>query len=207
MLKALTGSLATHGFCNSLHWTGTSLYLVTETALPLGQEISVWSNRNAESHTSHLLIWPTHISSLIMEVTMYKELHSKSGISCVPHTDGDCDATQCAQTQCPHQPCKESFCLKETWDTKPHFLSYLQFISVVTNFLHVVPGVGSIVPDSFTVTLSSLKLHFLEKFNSCIGLLTYALSKSLLLCVSLFPYVQILSIINLEEKQEKNKKA
>lgn len=90
----------------------------------------------------------------MMKSTIYKELHSKCGISSVCfYSDGDCDATQWAWTECPQQYNKKSFCLKETWDKKTHFLSCLHFIAVFTNFLPLSAR-GSIVPDFFTVTLT-----------------------------------------------------
>lgn len=91
------------------------------------------------------------------------------------------DASQCAWTQCPRQSNKKSLCLNETWDIKPYFLSYLHFISVFTNFL-LLSARGSMSgfhsPWLLHCPPDSLKLCFLEKFNSCIGLLKYALSKN-----------------------------
>lgn len=151
-----------------------------------------------------------NISSWIMKFTIYKELHSKCGTSSVCLcSDGDCDATQRARTQCPQQSNKKSFCLKETWDTKTHFLSCLRFISVSTNFRHVVPRVG----EFFTVILTHSGSFSRKNFNSCIGLPTCALSKRLrfysqiiLLCVSFSPMCRdCQSLIWKKSKQTKKK--
>lgn len=89
-----------------------------------------------------------------MKSTIYKELHSKRDISSVCFcSDGDCDATQWAWTECPQQYNKKTFCLQETWDKKTHFLSCLHFIPVFTNFM-LLSACGSLVPESFTVTLT-----------------------------------------------------
>lgn len=128
-----------------------------------------------------------------MKFTIYKELHSKCDISSLGlYSDGDCDATLCAWTQCPHQPNKKSFCLKETWATKPHFLSCLRFISVFTSLVLLsacssMSGLHS--PWLLHCHLDWLELHFLEKFNSCTGLPTYALSKRLFFFQKLFCFV------------------
>lgn len=146
-----------------------------------------------------------------MKFTIYKELHSKHDMPSVClYSDGDCDATQCAWTQCPHQSNKKSFCLKETWDTKPYFLSCL-LISVFTNFMLLsahgsMSGIHS--PWLLHCHLDWLKLHFLEKCNSCIGLPTYALSKRLLFFQKLFCFCFVFrdcqSLIWKKSKPKKN---
>lgn len=81
MLKAFTLYLVTHGFCNSLYWTGILLH---RTWL---QRLSCLWERGAVSKVKEMLSLSLHISwydqhdlntsSLTIKFTIYKELHSK----------------------------------------------------------------------------------------------------------------------------------
>lgn len=125
----------------------------------------------------------------MMKSTIYKELHSKRDISSVCFcSDGDCDATQWAWTECPQQYNKKTFCLQETWDKKNTF-SLLSTLYPSFHQLYATFCMWFTSPWVLHCHLDSLKFRFLEKFNSCTSLPTYAQSNRILFFDKVFCFV------------------